>query len=413
VAQQWYSYDGKIWVARDDDDIAHEVTRELIPVAPSNSQVSGTVSILQRIAHRSDLVMGDVPPEVIILQNGVLNVNTLELFPHDKSLFTTNILPYSYNPQAQCPTWCAFLYDITGQDEQVCDLLQEWLGYLMSNDYSHQKVMMMVGPKRCGKGTIGQIINQLVGDENFTGGDIEALTDNKYLETLPTKTVMFDGDVKKSFTRHIAESITGKLKAISGRDKITVPRLYKSPLNVRLPTRFTIAGNNVPRLFDDSGALASRMLLVPFYKSYYNREDHGLLDKLTAEIEGIAMWALYGLMRLNSNGRFTMPAVSQQEADEMAEQYSPLKRFAAETVEFGQEGTFTEGGDLYDAYKVWALAAGEDNLMPRRVFTASFKDLTRGDGVRHGVKWVDGQTARGFHGVKLAAPATGTQGAFK
>src|SRR5438477_1103215 len=77
--------------------------------------------------------------------------------------------------------------------------------------------------------------------------------------------------------------------------------------SLRLPTRFVIASNTLPRLLDASGALAHRFLFVPFEISFVGREDIYLEEKLLAELPGIANWALAGLNRLRtSNGLFTL-----------------------------------------------------------------------------------------------------------
>lgn len=414
VREIWYAFDGRSWVELDDDAVRHEVAVALAPISPQNSTISGTYSLLEAFTYRNDLEVGAVPNNLVILQNGVLDLHSLELMPHDKRLFTTNILPYTYNPGAVCPTWIDFLSDITGNDAELMDLLQEWFGYMLSNDYRHQKIFLILGPRRSGKGTIGRILNRLVGDQNFAGADLSDLTENKFLETLPTKSVMFDGDVQKTFKGGAGEAITKKLKTISGNDRVTIPRLYKKPLNVYLPTRFTLAGNHLPRLFDDSGALAGRMLVMPLYKTFYGREDLYLFDKLVSEIEGIANWALAGLMRLNQNGRFTEPRVSAEEMGQLAEQYSPIKQYVDNHLFLGGEFV-TSTPDLYEHYRNWALNEGEDQLLTRRTFVSNIKDITRGHGVNYGVYRVNGEPVRAFKGVCLredgALPRTA--GAFK
>lgn len=414
VQETFYGFDGRIWVELSDDEVEHQVTVELLPTSPSASVIAGTLKIVKNCVQRSDLKLGDIPKELVVFRNCVLDVNSLEMFPHDKSLFTTNILPFDYNPYAVCPNWLAFLYDTLDHDVDTIALLQEWIGYLMTNDYSHQKIMMLLGPPRCGKGTIGLVINKLVGDENFSGGDIESLCNDKFLETLPTKTVMFDGDVQKAFPRSTSQAITRKLKGISGGDKISVPRLYKKPLSAYLPTRFTIAGNNVPRLFDDSGALGKRMLIVPFKKTFYGREDLALINKLSSEIEGIANWALQGLARLNTNGKFTTSMASLQEIEELTENYSPLTRFVKECLTVTNDsGDFVPSKQLHEAYLAWSIAEGLDANMGQAAFTSALKETTQGGGVTYGPKRQGEKVQRGFSGVTLGKQEPATAAAFR
>ena len=60
----------------------------------------------------------------------------------------------------------------------------------------------------------------------------------------------------------------------------------------KLETRFVILTNELPRLTDASGALASRFITLVLTESFYGREDLGLTDKLAGELPGILNWAL-------------------------------------------------------------------------------------------------------------------------
>ena len=58
-----------------------------------------------------------------------------------------------------------------------------------------------------------------------------------------------------------------RLLSISGEDSITVDRKYRAPWTGRLPTRFLILTNELPRFADSSGALASRFVLLDPHES--------------------------------------------------------------------------------------------------------------------------------------------------
>lgn len=409
--QVWYTFNGLAWEMLDDDDVQHQLAKAMAPSKPQHSTVSGTLGMMSCLTHKAGSKIGDINPALILMQNGVLNTDTGELLPHDRRYFTTNILPYRHTPGAHCPRWWQFMVEVFEGDVERINLLQEWLGYLLSNSYDHQKVMLLLGPRRSGKGTIGKIIKILVGDQNYTGGTLSSFAKDSYLDSLRTKTVVFIGDAAKNVPRHIIDLVTERIKGISGCDDQNFSRKYKSDLTERLPSRITIAANNVPRLFDDSGALASRMLVLPFNVSWYDREDPKLFQTLVGEIEGIAQWALAGLARLRSVGRFTMPESSLAEIEYISEAYSPLQQFKNQCCETGVDA-FTGSGEAYDAYRAWALNSGEDSVLNRRPFISSFKDLLRGTGVTYSSY----REGRGFRGLRLLPVPTNdskTAQAFK
>ena len=100
--------------------------------------------------------------------------------------------------------------------------------------------------------------------------------------------------------------------SVSGEDSLTIDRKYREPWTGRLPTRLVVMTNELPRLTDSSGALASRFIVFVLTKSFYGRENFELTDELLAETPAIFNWALEGLDRLNARGRFVNPRIGAE-----------------------------------------------------------------------------------------------------
>ena len=400
--KNWYRFTGKAWEFLEDEDIAHEIAIALMPSMPMLAAVTGTTSMIEKLLHFKGKKIGEgIPDNLIFVQNGVLDINTGTLYAHDKSFFTTNLMPYDYNPNVATPAWNQFLYEIFEGDTEMAALLQEWFGYMMSSSYDYHKILLMLGPKRCGKGTIGHILKLLVGEQNFTGASLSSFADDSFLEGLQTKTVAFIGDCAKNVARNKVDMVTERLKGISAADDQSFSRKYKSIMTTQLPTRVTIGSNHIPRLFDDSGALASRLMVMPFNVSFYDREDPKLYAKLAAEIEGIAAWSLLGLQRLRLNGRFTLPEASVAETEFIAEAYSPLMTFVQKICCIGTDNGKLSSKEVYDSYKAWAILSEEEHILAQKTFVAAFKDLTRGTKCRYGPQRVGSEIFKGFSNIKL------------
>lgn len=409
--QAWYAFTGQAWIERDDDDVKHHLTCDMASSLPQHSNISGTYNVLCSLCHKSGTRINEIPPNLILYQNGILDLDTGQLYAHDPQFFTTNLLPYSHNPYAKAGRWLSFLLDIFEGDHERVDLLQEWFGYMLSNDYPHHKIMLLLGPPRSGKGTIGRVLEHIVGSQNYTGASLHAFTSDAFIESLRTKTVAFSGDTERRVARHSIDIVIERLKKISGNDAVTFNRKYKSSLSQTLPTRITIAGNYVPNLFDDSGALASRLLVIPFNVSYVNREDHSLFGDLVAELEGIGAWALEGLQRLKANGRFTEPHASRAEAEYIAEAYSPLKIFVDDVCTLGGEDvTFCD--EIYNTYRAWVVVNQGPQILARTTFISSFKDYTRGRRCAYGPQRRGNEHKRGFRGLAVRDIDSPTAAAF-
>lgn len=413
VDQNWYAFNGKCWEEIDDAEVDKQITNAMWASQPQRPVVTGTYATLASVCRQSNIDMHQSPEGLIIFNNGVLDIYSGQLHPHDKKYLTTKMVPYDFDPNATAPRWVAFLEEVFEGDKERIALLQEWFGYMLSPTYQYQKIMLLIGPKRAGKSTIGEILHAIVGDQNYTGASLESFAADDFLDSLRHKTVAFSGDTQKAVNAHRVHQVIERLKKISGCDAVDFGRKYKSRLSTRLPTRITISANGVPRLFDDSGALAGRLLVLPFDVSFADREDPYLDKKLLGELAGIALWSLQGLARLNQNQRFTMPAASREEMESIAEQYSPLRAFVGEEVTTGGADDVVTSEDLYNAYRAWAVLEGENHVLARKAFVGAFKDATRGRGVKYGAHRTGEEVTRGFRGVRLVKEAPPTAGAFQ
>jgi P4 family phage/plasmid primase-like protien len=347
--------------------------------------------------------------------NGVLDLRTMQLHSHDSSQFVTNVLPYSYDPLAGCPEWMDFLRVCFSHDQQRIDLLQEWIGYQLTRSYKYQKFMFFRGGPRSGKGTVGRVLKELVGRENYSGGGLEDLARDSAMDGLSNKQCFFIGDAQAQISKAKVNVVIEKLKGITGNDDQSWGRKYARDESGTLPCRITITSNSLPRMFDDSGALGGRMLYLPFDVSHEGREDHGLEDRLKSELPGIANWALLGMLRLNASGRWTSPDSTREELQDIRDTYSPVGAFLREYVEITGSTTDTATREaVHKQYNEWERGQGQVYVTPFKQFCTAFGDALRGKPARYTGKWVPEKktSERMYVGLRLkwpdAPPATAT-----
>src|SRR5258705_6583631 len=106
-----------------------------------------------------------------------------------------------------------------------------------------------------------------------------------------------------------------------------ISSLVDSP---KLGVRFTLAGNTLPNFRSHTGAMATRLMIIPFDISFAGREDRSLKDKLKAELPGIMLWALDGLDRLRMCGEFSEPEASRVAKHRLVYQSDPIHGFIEE-----------------------------------------------------------------------------------
>jgi putative DNA primase/helicase len=156
--------------------------------------------------------------------------------------------------------WLRFLHDLWGDDKQTTSTLQEVFGYVIGGDTRQQKIFLIVGPKRSGKGTIARVLTGILGRHNVAAPTLAGIATNFGLQPLIDKPLGIVSDARLS-GKTDRSIVVERLLSISGEDSITVDRKYRDPWTGRLPTRFLILTNELPKLMDSSGALASRFIV--------------------------------------------------------------------------------------------------------------------------------------------------------
>jgi putative DNA primase/helicase len=305
-------------------------------------------------------VDGPPPHECLATRSGILHLPTMALEPLTPRFFSPNVLTYGFDPGAPRPdSWLAFLDSVWGEDAESIACLQEWFGYLLTTDTRQQKILLMVGPRRSGKGTIANTIKALAGDANVAAPTLSSLGTRFGSQPLIGKTVAICAESRIT-GRSDSQAIVERLLSISGEDPQSIERKNVGNWCGALRCRFVLQGNELPRLGDYSSALPSRMILLKMDRSFYGREDHDLGARIRAELPGILWWAIAGWERLRDRGHFLQPRTGSELLKEFEELNNPMGAFIAERCDIEpQEETPVKR--LYEAWKVWCEKNGRDH----------------------------------------------------
>ena len=344
------------------------------------------------------------PDEVLSTPTGLVHLPSF-IEGHDKYIipatpkfFTFSAIDYPFAADPPTPTtWQWFLNCLFGDDAESIELLREWFGLSLLPVTRYQKILFIVGPKRSGKGTICRVLTRLVGAGNVCNPTLGSLADRFGLWSIIGKLLAIVSDARLS-GRNDQAPIVERLLSISGEDSQTIDRKNLPPWNGKLQARFVICTNEVPRLNDTSGALASRMLVLQLRESFFGTEILDLTDKLIAELPGILRWAIDGWRLLREHGRFTEPASSIAVAGELADLGSPVGVFVREKCRVDSESTIPRSV-LYGAYQDWCKAAGRQHFEDE----AGFGRLLRAtvSSLRDSAPRINGKPLRHYVGIDL------------
>lgn len=354
----FYRYGQGCWQQKDVHEIRTEVLRFYSQYNPSSQMITGVTNVLRDLINRGVVDNGmwlNDPnrdcSDYMVFENGIVNVGdeTLSLLPHTNQYFTLNKLPHEFTPTAQCPEWLKFLESVWGDNQELKDQLQEWMGYTLVKDTRYQKMGVFIGKARAGKGTICDIISTMVGTENAMGVSLSDIIKDSTKDSIVQKQLVNINDAH-SVNANISNEVLSTLKAMTGEDDISFHQMYVGSKSAKVTAKFMIQSNNMPEFTDPSGALVARMLVFPFTRSFVGKEDTGLKDRLHSEIEGITQWAIEGLKRLRRNRKFTEAADGKTEKESIRETMSPVSTFIKRRCIVDAEGTVVMQ-NLYNAYK--------------------------------------------------------------
>lgn len=304
--------------------------------------------------------------DLLAYPSGTLDLLTGKTLASTPALFNINAIDFDYKPDAAAPErWIKFLEQLWDDDLQSVQLLQEWFGYCLVAATSLQKMLLMVGPRRSGKGTIGRVLNRVIGSVNVVGPTTSSLAGPFGLQPFIGKSLAIISDAR--FSGDGVGVVVERLLCISGEDALTVDRKFMGSVTMRLPTRFMFLTNELPRMNDASGALAGRFVVLRMTRSFYGQEDTTLTNQLMNELPGILLWAIDGLKRLRQRGHFVQPSAVADAIREMEDLASPVFAFVRECCEVAP-GKRAWVDDMYEAWKRWCESDGRSTITTKQVF---------------------------------------------
>ncbi|MFD4755725.1 phage/plasmid primase, P4 family [Streptomyces sp. NPDC058426] len=388
----WMAWDRSYWRELDDGQIRARLYRDLEHATYTHQLPNGTeeerdwaptirkvADLMQATAAVSHLdPTTDAPawisPDhdadapagpIVACRNGLLRVADRALLPLSPRFFNLVSVPFAYDPDATAPAWEAFLRKLWPDDPAPAATLQEWFGYVLSGRTDQQKILLIIGPTRSGKGTIARILAALVGAGNVAGPTLASLGTNFGLSTLVGKPFAIISDARLSGRE--GGPVVERLLTISGEDTIDVDRKYRQPWTGKLPTRLMILSNELPQFGDSSGVIAQRFVVLNMALSWLGQEDTTLTDRLAREMPGILNWALDGLARLEQSGRLTVPDSSRETVLAMQDIASPTSAFVRERCRTGPACRVPVDA-LWAAWKDWAEDNGVKTTGTKQLF---------------------------------------------
>lgn len=394
---KWLVWDGRRWIKDVTGEVerrAKKVVRSIyIEAAETDGEIqrrdladhakrSGSQSRLRAMISSSRSEDGipvlpkdlDGNPWLLNVDNGILDLHTGDLLPHQRENLITKLAPVKYDKDAECPIFLGFLERIFNNNPDSMRFLQEAVGYALTGNTREQCLFFLYGSGANGKSTLLETIKDLLGDYGHQAHS-DWLMAKKFGGQIPNDLAAMRGarlvvtpEVESG--RRLSEV---KVKQLTGGDEIAARHLYGEWFSYKPEFKIFLAGNHKPVIHGTDHAIWRRIRLIPFNVEIPNDEqDKDLLEKLKTELSGILNWALDGCLCWQREG-LALPQEVQEATQEYREEMDPLSGFLAERciMTFGAE---VMSGDLYQAYETWANAYGENKVVSKNEFAKKLKE---------------------------------------
>jgi putative DNA primase/helicase len=334
------------------------------------------------------------------LENGTLDLETMELHAHDRGQLLTQASDVPYDPSAECPTFDAFL-SLVVPDDEVRAFLQRAVGYSLSGRVDEQVLFFLYGDGANGKTTLLTTLQTLLGEDYVLEAPPDLLLSKR--GSHPTEEAALFGKrlvvcQESGLGRRLDEA---RVKRLTGGDRITARRMREDYWSFDPTHKIWLSSNYQPTILGTDEGMWRRVLLVPFTTFIpEDGRDRDLLRKLAAEQPGILAWCVRGWQEYQSVGLKPPAAVKAATGRYRAEQ-DVLGRFLEENVQ-RQKGKTIRAQAVYDRYRSWCETNGEDSmtqtLFGRLLGQRGYEKRTSGTTVYLDVRLVTGQRSEGSDG---------------
>lgn len=320
------------------------------------------------------------PHKYILFNNGILDIETLELIKSTPKLLIRNKIPHNYKEYDKDNEIIEkYILDFMNGDKVSKPILFELIGYCLYNNNPYSSIFFIYGDGSSGKTTFLNTLACIVGDENCSYTIFSELFERFGTTNLIGKLINIGDDCKKGFIDDLSI-----LKQITGKSTFEVEFKGKNKFKYRSPIKLIFSFNNLPRIGESGNQITRRLILIPF-KNEFKYNPNNKVDEILLQEETIEYLIYKGIMALNhllKRNSFTTSKLLIREKNKYLNNLNPIQLFFKENrSSFNNPNISCD--DTYKSYQNWCdekgYVAESKNAFGRQIQCyAKPKQLTNG-----------------------------------
>jgi len=382
-AYGWVWYNGEFWdktdaeayviraatdtlIKRRIEAVKHSREALVSATRPSATNTRNCLYLFESLV-TVDVAEFDQSPDLLNCHNGVLDLRSGQLAPHDPKQCFTYALPVDYDPGANSQEWEKFLQDVTDGKQEIINYVQLCLGYSLTGHTWEEMLFYLHGPARSGKGVFTETILAMMGKEPLaTEVDFVTFTnprdhDAQNFDLAPLKPCRF---VAASESTKYQAFNTAKIKQLTGGNYIRCAFKHKDHFTFRPQFKIWLASNFPVNADPDDEAVWYRVRVIPFPNSYVGKEDKALKAHLQKpeNLRGVLRWAVEGARKwyaLDRHQGIQTPEIVQDATDKAQNGVDFVQQWLTECTEKTDNDEDQQTNQvLYINYERWCKNSG-------------------------------------------------------
>lgn len=309
----------------------------------------------------------------ILFKNGVYDLETKQLLPHSPEYVISNIIPWDYHPDAYNKLADKTLDKLACHDKEIRTLLEECIGYTFYRDSKLGKCFVFTGEKNNGKSTFIFMLNNLLGDDNYSSVDITNLARELDIASLANKLANIKDDIADNYMDGLNVSL---FKQVATGNRCRGKFLYNDPFDFYPYATLIFSANSIPRIKDPTGAVTKRMVIIPFNAVFTSQDpdfDPFINEKLCQPecMEYLVKIGIDALIKVITRNGFSNCDAANKEMELYKVSNDSVLSFI---LEFGAENI--ENQTISSVYSAYELHCSNNGLKPTTQIMMSKKIKT-------------------------------------
>jgi putative DNA primase/helicase len=303
------------------------------------------------------------------VENGTLDLRTNTFMDHNSTDYLTKLAPVTFDSQAMCPKWIAFVNKVFCNNQELIAFVQRLAGYSLAGVVSEHLLAICHGGGANGKTTFAETLRRLMGDYAQQTPSEMLLARNNRGSATPDEARLrgarFVVATELPEGRRLDEN---RVKTLTGGDTIVARRLYGDYFEFRPSHTLWAMTNYRPIIVGQDEGIWRRVLLVPFdyvFPVAERRAMGDVLEEFWEERSGILNWLLEG-WRDYQQGGLRVPDIVWARSNDYREDMDELGAFLEECCTSGPDDWATHA-ELVQVYLEWARQNGIEPVGGRRL----------------------------------------------